>query len=48
MKKKKKNLAVQTMKEVARELIPVASIRCKRIPDKKRKMLEKLADKERD
>lgn len=45
-KKRKKNLAVQTMKALAREQVPVGSIRSKVVPCKKRKLLDKIAKRE--
>lgn len=44
--KKRKNVAVQTMKALARERVPVGSIRVKVVPSKKRKMLDKIAKRE--
>ena len=44
--KKRKDIAVQTMKALARERVPVGSIRVKVVPSKKRKLLDKLAKRE--
>lgn len=45
-KRKKKDVTVQAMKALARELVPVSSIRVKVVPSKKWKMLDKLAKRE--
>jgi hypothetical protein len=45
-KRKKKDVTVQARKALARELVPVSSIRVKVVPSKKWKMLDKLAKRE--